>query len=186
MDTLSGLWIPILLSAVLVFVASSAIWNLLGAHKWHIKALADEPATLAAIGKQGMAPGQYSFPYVADPKAMKEPAFQEKLKKGPVGLLILRAPGPVNMGKFLGQWFVYLLFVSTLVALVCGQVLYTGEEYMRVFTIAGAVAFAAYSLGSIPSAIWWGRPWKSALKELVDGILYALLTAGTFGWLWPR
>ena len=186
METLSGLWMPILLSAVLVFIASSVIWNVLGAHKWHTKVLPDEPGVLEALGKQGLAPGQYSFPYVADPKAMKEPAFQEKLKKGPVGLLVVRAPGPINMGTFLGQWFVYLLFVSTLVAMVCGQALHTGDQYMLVFRVAGAVAFAAYSMGTIPNAIWWGRPWKSALKELVDGIVYGLLTAGTFGWLWPR
>lgn len=186
METLSGLWMPILLSAVLVFLASSVIWNVLAAHKWHIKALPDEPAALEALGKQGLAPGQYSFPYMADPKAMKEPAFQEKLKKGPVGLLIVRAPGPIHMGKFLGQWFVYLLLVSYLVALVCGHTLHAGDPYMRVFRIAGVVAFAAYSMGTIPNAIWWGRPWKSAFKELVDGIVYALLTAGCFGWLWPR
>jgi len=24
------------------------------------------------------------------------------------------------------------------------------------------------------------------IKEVVDGLIYGLLTAGTFGWLWPR
>jgi hypothetical protein len=186
METLSGLWMPILLSAVLVFIASSVIWNVLGAEKWHVTSLPDEAGAMEALGKQGLAPGQYSFPHVADHKAMKQPAFQEKLKQGPVGLLILRAPGPINMATFLAQWFVYLLLVSYLVALVCGHTLHAGAAYMRVFRIAGIVAFAAYSMGSIPNAIWWGRPWKSALKEFVDGIVYALLTAGSFGWLWPR
>jgi len=55
-----------------------------------------------------------------------------------------------------------------------------------VFRVAGSVALAAYSFGQIPFAIWWGRPWKSALKEFADGIVYAILTAGSFGWLWPR
>jgi hypothetical protein len=186
METLIGLWMPILLSAVLVFVASSLIWNLLGAHKWHVKAMPDEAGALEALGKQNMGPGQYSFPYVSGAKAMKDPAFQEKLKRGPVGLLILRAPGPIHMGKFLGQWFVYLLFVSYVVALVLGHTLHAGDPYMQVFQIAGVTAFAAYSLGALPNAIWWGRPWKSALKEFADGVVYALLTAGCFGWLWPR
>jgi hypothetical protein len=186
METLSGLWLPIVLSAVLLFVASSLIWNVLAAHKWHIKALPDEAGALEALGKQGLTPGQYAFPYTADPKAMKEPAFVEKLTKGPVGLLIVRPSGPIVMGKFLSLWFVYLLFVSAFVAFVTGQALPFGAEYMRVFRVAGSVAVAAYSLGQIPNAIWWGRPWKSAWKEVIDGIVYGLLTAGTFGWLWPR
>ena len=95
-------------------------------------------------------------------------------------------PGMPNMGKFLGSWFLYLLFVSYTVALVCGQTLTKGPPYMLGFKVAGAVAFAGYSYAQIPAAIWWGRPWKSALKEFADGILYAALTAGTFGWLWPE
>lgn len=186
METLGALWLPILLSAVLVFVASSLIWNVLGAHKWHIKPVPNEAALLEAMDKHGLAPGQYAFPYAAGSQAMKDPSFVEKLKKGPVGLLTLRPSGPPNLGKLLAQWFVYVLGVSTFVAFVCGQTLPFGAEYMRVFRIAGAVAFAGYSLAQIPSAIWWGRPWKSAGKEIVDGFIYGLLTAGTFGWLWPR
>jgi hypothetical protein len=186
MDTLAALWLPIVLSAVLVFVASSLIWNVLAAHKWHIRALPDEAGAREALGKQGLAPGQYAIPYAGGSAAMKDPAFIEKLEKGPVAVLVVRPSGKPNMGQFLGQWFVYLLFVSSFVAYVCGQTLASGEEYMQVFKVAGSVAFAAYSFGLIPSAIWWGRPWKSAFKEFADGIVYALLTAGCFGWLWPR
>jgi hypothetical protein len=184
-DTLAALWLPTVVSAVLVFVASSLIWNVLGAHKWHVKGLPDEAAAREALSKQGVAPGQYSIPWSPGPAAMKDPAFKEKLEKGPVALLVVRAPGLPNMGKFLGSWFAYLLLVSYLVALVCGQTLYRGAPYLLVFRVAGAVAFAAYSFGQIPNAIWWGRPWRSALKEFADGAVYALLTAGAFGWLWP-
>jgi hypothetical protein len=184
-DTLAALWLPVVVSAVLVFVASSLIWNVLGAHKWHIKGLPDEAAAREALLKQAVAPGMYSIPYCPDPAMMKDPAFKEKLAKGPVAVLTVRRPGMPNMGEFLGAWFGYLLLVSYAVALVCGQTLHRGDPYLLVFRVAGAVAFAAYSLGQIPNAIWWGRPWKSAFKELADGIVYAALTAGTFGWLWP-
>jgi hypothetical protein len=117
---------------------------------------------------------------------MKDPAFLEKLEKGPVAVLVVRRSGRPNMGQFLGAWFAYLLFVSYVVAFVCGQALHVGAEYLQVFKVAGTVAFAGYSFSQIPNAIWWGRPWKSAGKEFADGILYALLTAGSFGWLWPR
>ncbi len=186
METLVGLWMPSLVSSVLVFIASSLVWTVLGAHKWHIKGLPDEAAAREALTKQGIGAGMYTIPYSPGPAKMKDPAFQEKLVKGPVAVITLRQPGMPNMGKFLGSWFLYLLFVSYTVALVCGQTLSKGTSYMLVFKVAGAVAFAGYSYAQIPAAIWWGRPWKSALKEFADGILYAALTAGTFGWLWPE
>jgi hypothetical protein len=185
-ETLAGLWMPIVASAVLVFVASSLIWNVLGAHKWHVKGLPDEAGAREAIGKQDLSPGQYAVPYSSGPAAMRDPAFKKKLEKGPVAVLVIRKPGLPNMAEFLGGWFAYLLCVSYVVAFVCGQTLSRGTPYLLVFRVAGAVAFAAYSFGQIPNAIWWGRPWKSALKEFGDGIVYALLTAGCFGWLWPR
>jgi hypothetical protein len=185
-DTLTALWLPILVSAVLAFVASSLIWNVLGAHKWHVRGLPDEAAAREALSKQGLSPGQYTIPYVSNPAAMKEPATREKLEKGPVGLLVIRKPGLPNMGQFLGAWFAYLLAVSYLVALVCGQTIHRGAPFLHVFSVAGAVAVAAYSFGQIPNAIWWGRPWRSALKEFGDGIVYAILTAASFAWLWPK
>jgi hypothetical protein len=128
---------PIVASAVLVFVASSLIWNVLGAHKWHVKGLPDEAGAREAIGKQGLAAGQYAIPYSAGPAAMKDPAFKEKLEKGPVAVLVIRKPGLPNMAEFLGAWFAYLLFVSYVVAFVCGQTLARGTPYMLVFRVAG-------------------------------------------------
>ncbi len=185
MQTLTGLWLPIVVSAALVFVASALIWTVLGADKWHVRGLADEEAVREVLLKQGVAPGLYSIPYGPE-RARKEPAFRERLEKGPVAVLTVRRPGLPNMAAFLGGWFLYLLLVSYVVALVCGHTLARGTPFGRVFRVAGAVAFAAYSLGHIPNAIWWGRPWRSALKEVGDGVVYALLTAATFGWRWPE
>lgn len=186
MQTLVGLWLPILVASVLVFVASSLVWNVLGAHKWHIKGLPDEAAAAEALAKQSIAPGMYTIPYSSSPAAMKDPAFQEKMTKGPVAVITVRKPGMPNMGSFLGCWFLYLLFVSYVVAWVCGMTLRPRADGMLVFKIAGLVAFAGYSFAQIPNAIWWGRPWKSAMKEVADGFVYALLTAAAFAWLWPH
>ena len=46
--------------------------------------------------------------------------------------------------------------------------------------------FLAYGAGPIPASIWMGKPWSVATKEVFDGLVYGLVTAGTFGWLWPR
>jgi hypothetical protein len=185
-QTLVGLWLPILVSSVLVFVASSLIWNVLGAHKWHIRLLPDEAAAREALSRQNLAPGMYAIPYAAGSGAMKDPAFQKKLVEGPVAVITVRPAGLPNMGSFLGCWFLYLLFVSYAAAFVCGQTLPRGEAPLLVFKIATAVAFASYSFAQIPGAIWWGRPWKSAFKEVADGLVYALLTGAAFAWLWPR
>ena len=52
--------------------------------------------------------------------------------------------------------------------------------------VAGTVACLAYSGSQLPNAIWWGKPLSVVFKEIVDGVVYGLLTAGAFGWLWPR
>jgi len=44
----------------------------------------------------------------------------------------------------------------------------------------------AYGLGRLSDAIWRGQTWSMTIKEVIDGLVYGLLTAGTFGWLWPR
>jgi hypothetical protein len=44
----------------------------------------------------------------------------------------------------------------------------------------------AYAAANVPHAIWWGKPWRNVIMEVIDGFVYGLLTAGAFGWLWPR
>ena len=186
MVTLDALWLPILVSTVLVFVASSLVWMVLPHHRSDVKGLADEAAVMEAIGKQSPAPGLYNFPHAPNPKAMGDPAFQEKLKKGPVGMLSVWPSGPINMGKSMGQWIVYVLVVSVIVAYVTGRTLGPGVHYLAVFRVAGTVAALAYASAIVPGSIWWGKPWSVTWKEVIDGVAYGLLTAGAFGWLWPR
>jgi len=185
MVTLAQLWMPILLSSVFVFFASSILHMVL--KFWHMpdgSGFSNEDEVGAAMRKGSTGAGMYMIPY-CKPEQMKEPATLEKFKQGPVGVIFLRQPGAMNMGAFLGQWFAFCLLVSVFCAHLCGSVLAGGTPYMRVFCVAGMAAFMAYALGSVPNAIWWGHPWKSQIKHAIDGLIYALLTAGTFGWLWP-
>lgn len=186
MVTLDALWLPILVSTVLVFVASSLIWMVLPHHRSDVRGLPDEAAVMEAIGKQSLAPGLYNFPHAPSPKAMGDPAFMDKMKKGPVGMLITWPAGPINMGKSMGQWVAYVLVMSIVVAYVTGRTVCVGTAFLPVFRVAGTIASLAYASAIVPSAIWWRRPWSVTWKEVADGIVYGLLTGVAFGWLFPR
>jgi hypothetical protein len=186
MVSLSQLWLPCLVSAVLVFVASSLIHMVIKWHNSDFLKLSNEDEVRAAIRKGNPTPGQYVLPHFADMNDMKKPEAQQKFVEGPIGFLTLKASGPPSMGLPLVLWFLFSLVVSIFAAYLAGRTLPAGVPYLRVFRVAGTVAFLAYAGGAVPAAIWMGKPWRSAVKELVDGLIYGLLTAGVFGWLWPR
>ena len=186
MVSLTQLWVPIILSAVIVFLASSLIHMVFKWHHADYRQLPDEEALRAALLQAPAAPGQYVIPYCGDMKAMGAPEMQKKYADGPVGLLVLKAPGAPGMGSALGGWFVFNAVISFFVAYVAGHTLAQGVHYLQVFRVVGTVGFLAYAAGSVPASIWMGKPWGVTLKEILDGLIYALLMAGTFGWLWPR
>ena len=186
MSILPALWLPILLSAVFVFVLSSILHMVLKYHNSDYRRLSNEDAVRAAIRAGNPEPGQYVFPHAVDMKDMETPAVKQKFVEGPVGLAYLRKPGPVTMGPVLLQWFLFTLIVSFFVGYVAAHAIDPGTPYLHVFRVVGAVAFLAYAAAGIPASIWNGKPWMVAAKETFDGLLYGLVTAGTFGWLWPR
>jgi len=185
MVSLAALWLPIVLSAVIVFIASSIMHMVLPYHRSDYRRLPDEEGIVAALRAAGVTRGLYMFPHCTH-QDMKTPAVQEKFKQGPVGHLTIFPSGTVNMGKFLGLWFAYCLVIGFFVAYLTGHVLATGANYRQVFRVAGTAAFLAYGLGHLSNGIWKGQPWSFVLKEVFDGLIFGLLTGGTFGWLWPR
>jgi hypothetical protein len=186
MVSFAALWLPIVLSAVLVFVVSSILHMAFTYHSRDYVRLPNEDAVLAAIRAAKPETRQYVFPYASGMKEMGSPEMQRKLADGPVGVLTIKPSGPIRMGPALGQWFVFSLVISALVAYAAAHALPAGESYLKVFRVVGTIAWLAYAGGQIPSAIWMGKPWSIAAKDLFDGLLYGLVTAGTFGWLWPR
>ncbi len=185
MAFLTTLWLPVVLSAVIVFVASSIMHMLLPYHRSDCKRLPDEDKLLAALRAAGLERGYYMFPYGSH-KEMKSPAMVEKYKQGPIGIMTVFPSGPPAMGKYMGMWFVYCLVIGFFVAYLTGHTVMAGANYLVVFRVAGTAAFMAYGLGTLSNGIWKGQPWSMVIKEVVDGLIYGLLTAGTFGWLWPR
>ena len=186
MVPIHALWLPILLSAVIVFIASSIIHMALPVHKNDYRKLPDEEKALDTLRATGVTPGrEYRFPFCT-PKEMKTPEGMEKMKRGPVGLLVVMPNGAMNMGKFLGQWFLYCVVVSIFAAYLTGRTSPAGSEYLEVFRVAGTTAFLGYSLAQAQNSIWRGVTWGVTLKHMLDGLIFGLLTGGTFGWLWPK
>lgn len=185
MVPLTALWLPILLSAVIVFVASSIMHMLLPYHRGDYSQLPDEDKILAVLRSAALKRGLYVFPFCTH-KDMKLPALLEKQKQGPVGFITIVPSGPPAMPKFLIQWFVYCLLIGFFVAYLTGHTVAHGAYYLAVFRVAGTAAFLAYGLAHLSNGIWKGQKWSVTIKEVIDGLVYALLTAGTFGWLWPR
>jgi hypothetical protein len=186
MVSIVALLLPIVVSAVFVFIVSSVLHMVLKYHRADYKALPNEADAMEALGRQSLAPGLYFMPHCPDHKLMNTPEVVEKFKRGPVGLLTVLPSGPPAMGKNLAAWFGFSVLVGVLVAYLTGRTVAAGADYLQVFRIAGAAAFMAYGVGYFVDPIWKGQPWSNTLRHIFDGLVYSLVTAGVFGWLWPR
>jgi hypothetical protein len=181
-----SLWAPILLSALIVWVMSAIIHMVLGYHRNDYRRLPKEDEALEALRRLNLPPGDYVAPYAGDPAGMKDPAFIERMQKGPVVIMTVAPGGAPTMGKELSLWFVFAVMVSLFAAYIAGRALGPGAYYLEVFRFVGTAAFMGYAFAQVQQSIWFKRAWSTTIKSVFDGLVYALLTAGTFGWLWPR
>ncbi|MEX0733896.1 MAG: hypothetical protein WD944_05990 [Steroidobacteraceae bacterium] len=185
MTTIAALWLPILIAAVIVFIASSIIHMAPLWHRSECPPVPDQDRVMDALRPFNLKPGEYMLPRAKNMKDMKAPEFVEKLKRGPVLIMTVVPNGAISMTKPLVQWFIYTLVVGVLAAYVASATLPAGAAYLSVFRVAGATAFIAYAVGLWQQSIWYNRPWSTTLKHTLDGLIYGLLTGGVFGWLWP-
>ena len=184
MVSIPTLWLPILLSAVAVFVASSVMHMVLGYHKHDVRKLSNEDDTLKAFRALGFEPGDYAVPCAESARELKDPEYIDKVTRGPVVFMTVCQGGP-SMGLSLMLWFGYALAVGVFAAYVTGRALGPGASYLPVFRFAGTTAFLAYSFALLQHSIWYQRSWATTARSMADGLVYAALTAGFFGWLWP-
>jgi uncharacterized membrane protein (DUF485 family) len=177
------LWLPILVSAVLVLIASNILWMLLPF--WHRKDYGKLPQEGQVLDALASTPsGQYIAPCVEWGKLSA--AEKAALQSRPSAMLLVRNPNRFSFGQALVVYFLYNLVIAFFVAYLAARALGVGATYSQVFRFVGTAGILAYTFGSIPDSIWYGKPWSATLKFVVDGILYGLLMAGTFGWLWPK
>jgi hypothetical protein len=179
------LWLPILLSAVIVFVVSSIIHMLLRYHSNDYAPVPHEEAVRAALNQGELRPGQYAIPY-AHMKAMREPDMVKKYEAGPVAFLTVYPKGVPAIAKRLVQWFVFSLGIAFFVAYLTSRTLPAGTAYGQVFRVAGTIAWLGYGGGLVWAGIWKGVPWSKVWKDVFDALIYALAVAGAFAGFWPR
>jgi hypothetical protein len=185
MVPLASLWLPIVVSAVIVFLASWIVHMFVPLHRNDYAQLPNEDAVLDALRSLNIPTGQYLAPYANSPAQMRQPEYLEKRKRGPTFFMTFATTEP-GMGKSLAQWFVYLLVISLIVALAAVHARVPGAPYPTVFKFVALVAFMAYALAHAHQSIWARQAWRTTAVYFFDGLIYALLTAGVFGWLWPR
>lgn len=179
-----SLWLPILISALYVFIASALIHRVPKYHSTDFRQVPNEDEVMQKLSAYDIPPGEYYMPYITDLRDRERPEVQAKLEKGPVGFLTVT--GNANdMGKALVLWFTYALLVGLFAAYLTGQALAPGAGFLEVLRFAGASAFGGYFLALIQNSIWNKRAWVTTLKYMADGFIYALGTAAIFAWLWP-
>jgi len=179
--TIMTLWLPILVAAVVTFIAGAVVWMAMPWHKTDFAPTADEEDARAAL--KGLAPGQYVVPFAKDREEMASPELTEKYRQGPVSFITILPSGEQRMGGKLLLNFLYNLIVAIIAAYFVSRTLSAGADYLAVFRIAGTVGFVAYGMAYFQESIWFGRPWSTTVKALVDALIYGALLGGVFGWL---
>jgi len=185
MPSLAQLWLPVVLSAAGVFIASSLVHMVLKWHNSDYRKLPNEDEVRAALKPVANAPAMYFMPHMMDHKAMGQPENRQKFIDGPIALVTIRPPGPPKMGPYLLQWFILSLAISAVAGYLASRTVPAGASFLAVCRPTSIVAFMAYGMGSITDGIWWSRPWSTVVKDLLDAAIYAVVTGAAFALLWP-
>lgn len=171
MTPLTSLWLPILVATLGVFLWNTVAWTRLPHHRDDFKVPPDGVDPEKLLDTNGLAAGQY---------VLESPQRGDR----PRAVLVVAA-GPTPMGRNL--LFSALLYglVSVLVAYVTAVGMPAGAPAMKVLQLSGTAGVMAYSLGLLPNAIWFGRPVRPVVMDVLDGVVAGLLTGVIFALLWP-
>ena len=179
------LWLPVLVSAVLVFLASSVIHMATPWHKGDYRKLGNEDGVMQALRPFDIAPGDYMVPRPSGMDEMKSPAFLEKVEKGPKVIMTVLPSGPMTMTRNLAAWFAYLVAVAAIVGGLAAIVFRRGADGHDVFHVTLIASFLGYAAALWQMTVWYNRSVGTTLKSTIDGLIYAAITAGTYAYFWP-
>ena len=185
MEFLAVLWLPILVSAIAVFVVSSLFHMVIPIHKNDMHGMSNEEAVLEAMRAGNLTPGEYMFPFCADMKDMGTDEFKARLARGPVAFMTVLPNGSLKFGASLVQWFVYSLLIGFLVAYIGHLTVADGSGFTRAFRVLGTIAVLPYAVSYIQDFIWKGKSLNVVLKFMFEGVVYGLVTGAIFAWFWP-
>lgn len=184
MVSLTALWLPIVVSAVLVFIVSALVWTVLKIHDPEWNPLPNDDRIYPVLREARPAPGQYYFP-AAMKEAEKDPAVAASLKDAVSGYVYVNRQNPFDMRRNISFAIIHQFVIAIVVAYLAGRTLPAGTDYLAVFRVVGTAAVLAYCMGHITYSIWFAHAWRSTWKQIGEGLVYALIMAGVFGWLWP-
>ena len=180
-----SLWLPVVVSAVAVWLVSAVLHMVLKYHRADYRQLSNEEGVGQALRPAASAPGVYIIPHCDDMSQMKDPAVLKRYEDGPVAIITVMRNGLPNMGKHLGQWLAFCLLVSFVTSYVARHSLDPGAAGMEVLRLTGTIAFIGYGFGYFQDSIWKGIPWSNSLRGILDAAVYALVTGLVFRFLWP-
>jgi hypothetical protein len=186
MTSMIALWLPILVSAALVLVVRYVIHTATPWYRSGYSKLPREAAFLGAVRPLALPPGDYLVPHASSVAELKAPESGDAVPEGATMILTVRPSGPRAVLKGLVAWFVYSAAVGAFVAYLATHVLPFAASYLVVFRFVAVASFLGYALALWQSPIRYARSLTTTIKSTMDGLVYALVTAGTFAWLWPH
>ncbi|MBK9521841.1 MAG: hypothetical protein IPO13_09590 [Rhodocyclaceae bacterium] len=141
------LWLPILASAVGVFLASSLIHMVFQWHNSEYRKLANEDEVRTAIRAQPPGPGMYFLPHCTDMKEMGSAEMTKKFAEGPVAYLTVRENGPPKMGQSLTLWFIYCVIIAAITGSIARYILGATPPSGQIACVVGTMSFLAFTGG---------------------------------------
>ena len=184
MDLLIQLWLPILLTTVGIWMASTIIWTVMPHHAKDFSPVPNEDAFLSALKGLTLPQGSYQFPHCGSHKNSRDPEFQRKWKEGPAGTInVMKCDG---MGKNIILTVVVQLLASTITAYLGSLVLARGLDFMPVFRFFATAGVLTWCFASLPNQIWFGASRNVKVACVIDGVIYAAITGAIFAALWPK
>lgn len=191
MDFLTNLWLPIIVSAAVTWIAGAIVWMALPHHKKDMTDLPNEKQVIETIRSLGLPPGNYGIPGGGCDKArMQDPEVQRCWKEGPLGYISLWKTPPKMGSNMIGSFCVNLavsITIAYLAWVTLGRLTIDGGPRLTfgaVFQVTGTAGVLAYAFSHIPCSLWFGAYKRTIVMNFIDGVVYGLITGAIFAWLW--
>lgn len=184
MVTFPALLLPVAVTTGAVFVTSSVLWTVLPHHRRDFGKLPEEERLMDLLRTAPV--GMFTFPFAEGPGAMRDPAFLERVRAGPVGNVhLVRPESRASMSGNLVHHLVHTLLLYAAVAYLARLGLPSESSALEVLRFVGVAAFVGHAGQLAANSIFWGFTWSHTWKSMLDALVYATVAGATFAWLWP-